>query len=104
MLVRKMHYSWKIVCVYYKEKSLQSKTESLWLVCNLQTVLLDGSGFLHKEKHACRSSRSGVYNELCELDSVLRQISKAAPSINWGCAAATASGPCLAYGHLVLTA
>jgi len=49
MHVGKMHYNWKIACAYYKEKPLQSRTESLWSVYNLQTLLLDCSGFLHKE-------------------------------------------------------
>lgn len=80
MLVRKMYCKWKIVCVYYKEKSLQSRTESLWAVCNLQTVLLDCSGFLHKENVPVGVLVLENTNELGKLDSVFRQISKAAPS------------------------
>lgn len=102
MLVGKMCCKWKIVCVYYKEKSLQSRTESLWSVCNLQTILLDCSGFLRKENVPVRVLVLENTSELHKLDSVFKQISKAAPSIKCDCAAAAASRPCLDCSRLVL--
>lgn len=103
MPVRKMHYNWKIFCVYFKEKPLQSRTEPLWSVFNLYTVLLDCSGFLHKENVPVRVLIvQNTMNYVNLIQSLGRFPRLHLPETR--VVLQPLPGPCLDDGHLVLTA